>query len=328
MKVIITVDTEADGAWSQAERVTVENLGALPRFQALCDRYGMKPTYLCTYEVARADAFEPLVEWQREGRCEVGAHLHPWTNPPFTTRDALDLDRSEYPGYPSELPIERFRAKMRVLGDAITERTGQAPTSYRAGRWGFAREHIPVLVELGYLVDCSVTPLVDRRPYPGLRAGGPDFRRAPVAPYRLAADDICAPGDSPLWEVPVTVVHPRALMRSSALARRAWTTLKRVRGAGLLNRALALEPSWFRPYPQMNARKLGRVYEVARQLGLPVIEMMFHSSELLAGASESFPDARSIERVFAMLEATLKRLHADGCAGVTLSDYARSLAAA
>lgn len=325
MKVVITIDTEADGAWSASDQVRVENLRALPRFQALCDRYGMKPTYLCTYEVARADGFAPLVEWQRAGRCEVGAHLHPWTNPPFSHAGAVDIDTSEYPGYPSELPIDRFRDKMRALGDAIGERTGRAPTSYRAGRWGFSAAHIPVLVELGYVVDCSVTPLVDRRPYKGLRDGGPDFRRAPVAPYRLAPDDICAPGGSALWEVPVTIFYPRAAMRRSALLRRAWGLAKRVRGAGLLNRALSLEPLWFRPYPTMNARKLERVYRIARAAGLPLVEMMFHSSELWPGTSESFPDERSIERVFAMLEATLARLAADGCQGVTLSDYARTL---
>ena len=323
MKVVITVDTEADGAWSQGERVTVDNLQAMPRFQALCERYGMKPTYLCTYEVARADAFAPLVEWERAGRCEIGAHLHPWTNPPFTTAGDIAVDPAEYPGYPSELTPAQFRAKLTTLGEALRARTGRAPTSYRAGRWGFAAEHIDVLVELGYLVDCSVTPLVDRRGNKGLRAGGPDFRRAPVAPYRLSTRDICAPGESPLWEVPVTVVYRRRVMRRSALLRRTWSLAKQVRGFGLLNRAFGLEPSWFRPYPHMNARKLVDVYRVARKMELPLVEMMFHSSELLAGASESFPDAASIERAFAMLEETLATLHADGCRGVTLSDFVR-----
>jgi len=321
MKAVITIDTEADGAWSQGDRVTVENLHAMPRFQALCDRYGMKPTYLCTYEVARAKAFEPLVQWEKEGRCEIGAHLHPWTNPPFTRADAVDLDSSEYPGYPSELPIDRFRAKMVALGEALRARTGRAPTSYRAGRWGFAREHIPVLLELGYIVDCSVTPLIDRRINKGLREGGPDFRGAPIFPYRLSTSDICAAGDSPLWEVPVTIVYPRTAMRRSALARRAWSMLKRVRGAGILQRTLSLDPSWFRPYGYMNARKLRTVYRIARAQGLPLVEMMFHSSELMAGGSDEFPDARAIERAFGMLESTLATLHADGVRGVTLSEF-------
>jgi hypothetical protein len=51
---------------------------------------------------------------------------------------------------------------------------------------------------------------------------------------------------------------------------------------------------------------------------------MFHSSELLAGASPSFPDAASIERAFEMLEKTFAKLHADGCEGVTLSEFVRN----
>jgi hypothetical protein len=324
LKVVITIDTEADDAWRQGERITVENLHAMPRLQALCDRYGMKPTYLCTYEVARAEAFAPLVKWQDDGRCEIGAHLHPWTNPPFQTSGAVHIDPSEYPGYPSELLPDRFRAKMIALGQLLRERCGRAPTSYRAGRWGFAPEHIPVLLELGYIVDCSVTPLIDRRRNQGLRAGGPDFRRAPLAPYRLSPDDICAPGDSALWEVPVTVVHTSALMRRSAWARTSWSLLKRVRGAGALQRLFALDPTWFRPYPHMDAKKLLRVYRRARALGVPVIEMMLHSSELMAGASDDFPDAPSIERAFAMLEETLATLAAEGCRGVTLSEFVRT----
>jgi hypothetical protein len=327
VKVVLTIDTEGDGAWTQKDDVTVDNLRALPRFQALCDRYGMKPTYLCTYEVARAADFAPLVAWQKEGRCEIGAHLHPWTNPPFTHEGAFDLDRTEYPGYPSELTADRFRAKMRVLGDLIASRTGRTPTSYRAGRWGFSKEQIPVLLELGYLVDTSVTPLIDRRHDRGVRDPGPDFRDAPLAPYRLATNDVCAAGDSRLWEVPVTIVRASGAsraMRKSDSAQWAWSKIRGVRGSGLLNRALTLEPQWFRPYPTMNAEKLIRVYRTARDLGMPLVDMMFHSSELLAGASPTFPDQRSIERVFAMLEETFAQLHADGCEGVTLSDFVRS----
>jgi hypothetical protein len=329
MQAIITVDTEADGAWDYGatSKVTVENLAHLPRFQALCDRYGMKPTYLCTYEVAKSDAFATLVEWQRDGRAELGAHLHPWTNPPFEN-GAIDFDASEYPGYPSELALDQFRAKMTALTELIAERSGRRPTSYRAGRWGFAREHVRVLVELGYLVDCSVTPLTDRRPFKGVRQPGPDFRRAPVHPYRLSEDDVCTPGASALVEVPVTVLQPRALLRNSPLARKGYQLLKRVRGAaGLLNRVVRTEPLWFRPYPDMTPQRMRQICRLARELELPVVEMMFHSSELMPGGSESFASAASIEWVHALLEATMRDLRADGIEGVTLTDFARAFAA-
>jgi hypothetical protein len=73
----------------------------------------------------------------------------------------------------------------------------------------------------------------------------------------------------------------------------------------------------------MSARKLRLVYRTAQKLELPVVEMMLHSSELLAGASPSFPDRASIERVYAMLEGILETMHAEGCTGVTLTNFAR-----
>ncbi len=330
MDVILTVDTEADGQWEADGQVRVANLDYVPRFQRLCEEFGFKPVYLCTYEVMVARRFgETLAHWAREGTCEIGAHLHPWTNPPFRGgADVVDFDRSEYPGYPSELPLESFRAKMEVLTGLIVAKTGRAPRSYRAGRWGFCKEHVPILRELGYTVDCSVTPHVDRRGFKGVAEGGPDFRGAPVVPYELSADDICASGSSGLLEVPVTIVHTQRLMRESPRVRESFEHLRRVPGVSLLNRALKLEPTWFRPYPSMSKRRFRQVYDVAVEMGLPCLEMMFHSSELMPGGSGSFPTAGSIERLFAMLESTFAFLAQKGCTGVTLGDFAEKHARA
>ncbi len=329
MDVIVTVDTEADGQWEADGRVRVQNLDYVPRFQRMSEEYGIVPVYLCTYEVMVSRRFdETLAYWAKRGSCEIGAHLHPWTNPPYRGgADVVDFDRSEYPGYPSELPLETFRAKMAVLTDLIRVKTGRPPRSYRAGRWGFCKEHIAVLRELGYTVDCSVTPHVDRRGFKGVAQGGPDFRGAPVTPYELSDDDICASGTSGLLEVPVTIVHTQRLMRESPRAQETFGRLRRFPGAGLVNRALKLEPTWFRPYPTMNARRMRKVYEVARELELPCLEMMFHSSELMPGGSESFPTASSIERLFAMLESTFAFLAARGCTGISLGDFAEKYTA-
>lgn len=325
MKVILTVDTEADDQWDGSEKVTTKNLAFIPRFQALCEEYGMKPTYLCTYEVVVSDIFQTTLRaYQDAGNAEIGTHLHPWTNPPFSGGPGVTVfDKSEYPSYPSELPSRVFRDKMRVLTDVIAEKTGVAPTSYRAGRWGFSADHIEVLLDLGYTVDCSVTPLVDRSMYKGVNAYGPDYRTAPVSPYVLDARDVCRAGQSGLLEVPVTIVYTHPLMQKSALARSLFYRAKGLRVTGLLNRALRLEPSWFRPYPSMSTRRMKKVHAVASALELPVLEMMFHSSELMPGGSESFPTAQSIEKLFAMIRGTLAHLSESGCEGVTLSEFAR-----
>ena len=57
MKLILTVDTEADNQWDAEVELTTDNLGHVPRFQALCDRFEFPPTYLCTHEVVTSAAF-------------------------------------------------------------------------------------------------------------------------------------------------------------------------------------------------------------------------------------------------------------------------------
>jgi hypothetical protein len=212
---------------------------------------------------------------------------------------------------------------MKVLTDLIAEKTGVAPTSYRAGRWGFCADHVQVLLDLGYIVDCSVTPLVDRSSYKGVSHFGPDYRTAPVTPYILDRRDVCKPGTSGLLELPVTILYTHPLMRKSALFRGLFHRAKGFRATGLLNRALTLDPSWFRPYPTMNTRRMKKVHEVARAQGLPMMEMMFHSSELMPGGSESFPTEKSIEKLYDMMRGTFVHLAKNGCQGVTLSDFAR-----
>ena len=189
--------------WTCHRRITpVRNLRALPRFQALCDRHGVRPTYVVTWSVASDDeAVSTLRRWVDEGRAEVGTHLHPWTTPPFGPHD-------DDAAFPCELPDDALRAKLVNLTELITARFGRAPTSYRAGRFGLDGRTLRELAALGYTVDSSVTPHSSWRSYAGLRGGrgGPDFSTAPLAPYRPSLDDPCAHGASQLLEVPLTKI--------------------------------------------------------------------------------------------------------------------------
>ena len=198
MKLILTVDTEADNQWDVGAELTTDNLGYVPRFQALCEHFEFPPTYLCTYEVVTSAVFDgTLGQPARNGHAEIGAHLHPWSTPPF---DAVWDDADRGHPYPSELPTELFQSKLRTLTATLSDRLGQAPTSYRAGRWGFSAAQVAPMVRLGYLVDCSITPLVSWVGDLGLREGGPDFRKAPLAPYGLSQRDVCEAGNSGLLE--------------------------------------------------------------------------------------------------------------------------------
>ncbi len=319
MDFVITIDTEPDNQWTGASAVTTENLRAIPRFQALCDHYGFPPTYLCTFEVISSPAFdEILAPYRRQGTAEIGAHLHPWTTPPFDPQ--WDAPGRSSP-YPSELPPALFVRKLRTLTEALAAKLGAPPRSYRAGRWGFSAAHIAPLLDEGYQVDASVTPLVDWRD-PGARERGQDYTRAPVCPYFMAWSDPSRPGASDLLEVPVTIVHTNALMRRSALLRTLYRRHRKARLVRALNRVFQIAPQWFRPFADMSVARLEAVYRTARRLRLPVIQMMFHSSELMPGASPHNPTPADVERLYERLDSLFDRLARDGVRGVTLGAFA------
>jgi hypothetical protein len=89
---LFVVDTEGDDEWTRPRLLpSLHNLHALPRFQALCERYGVRPTYVVTHSVATDAPGAALLRAIADaGRAEIGAHLHPWTTPhgraPTTTR--------------------------------------------------------------------------------------------------------------------------------------------------------------------------------------------------------------------------------------------------
>ena len=321
MKLIITIDTEGDDQWDPALPRSTENIRFIPRFQALCERYGFPPTYLCTYDVAAAPAFdEVLLPLHRSGRAEIGAHLHPWTTPPLSRWDRSATDAA----YPSELPPGVFARKLECLTDLLARKLGASPRSYRAGRWGLSAAHIPVLLQLGYIVDCSVTPLLSWGD-PGARERGQDYSDAPVRPYFMAWGDPAREGASGLLEVPVTILCTNGVMRGSPLFRAAYRRYRKTWSARVLNRMFSIAPRWFRPFSDMSVARMKSVYDTAQQLDLPAVEMMFHSSELMPNGSPHNPTAESVERLYERLDQIFAYLRQQRAAGVTLSAFAESI---
>jgi hypothetical protein len=323
MDLIVTIDTEGDDAWRRSKtELSTENLAFIAPFQDLCDRYGVKPTYLCTWEVVEDPRFESLRGYQEAGLAEIGTHLHPWTSPPME-RPQNGIDLGALHAFPSELEPALFADKLRLLTERIYERTGSQPRSYRAGRWGFSAEHIPTLIELGYLVDCSVTPCVSWEHTSGFAQNGPDFRTAPSAPYFLDRDDVRRSGQSTLLEVPMTILFTNQRMARSRRLQDLYSRYRRTLPARAINKLFRLEPQWFRPYPHMTFERLKAIYEAAVRERLPAIEMMFHSSELMPGGSPYHRDRAAVGRLNEKLEQVFGYLQEQSCRAMTLTAFAR-----
>jgi len=114
---LITIDTEGDNLWRNHRSITTENTGYLPRFQALCERYGFKPTWLTNYEMATDPAFVEFgkdVIARKQG--EIGMHLHAWNSPPEAP---LTDDDWRWQPFLIEYPDAVLRDKVAYMTDLL-----------------------------------------------------------------------------------------------------------------------------------------------------------------------------------------------------------------
>jgi peptidoglycan/xylan/chitin deacetylase (PgdA/CDA1 family) len=311
MYLLVGIDTESDNQWDARARAhpTFDNLYALPKLHALFARHRVRPTYVITYPVARdARAASILRELHQERTAEIGAHHHAWETPPCTADDT-----HRHP-YACNLPIEQFEAQLQQLTDAIEAAVGAQPRTYRSGRFGFAAAHVAALERLKYDIDSSVAPL-----FYEAHKGGPDFVGAPVSPYFLAYDDVCAPGTSNVLEIPISSALnrrlPAWLERAYARAPAPYTT-KRVLRALRMAHVVWLRPSY---------SSLDEMQALARRLSAasaPALNLLFHSSEAIVGGSPYNRSTAELTAFFDRLERFFGfALHELGATPVTFSEF-------
>ncbi len=313
-RLLVGIDTEGDNQWDVASREhqTFENVHALERLHARFERHGVRPTYLVTHPVVTDPrSADVLARVLARGNCEIGAHHHAWETPPCTLEDVR-----RHP-YALALPIGQFEEQLQALTAAIQDRIGVRPVSYRSGRFGFSACHVSPLERAGYVVESSVAPL-----FYEAHKHGPDFVGAPASPYYLAYDDARRPGTSNVLEIPVSAGlsrrAPKWLERLYGRAPRPYTTRRVLRKLGIA-RVMWLRPSY---------SSLADMKGLARRLaadGTPQLNVLFHSSEAIAGAS---PYNRTDEELTAFFEKLDAFLHFAveelGAAPATLGEFGSS----
>lgn len=313
--LLVGIDTEADDQWSEKGRgqLSVQNALRLPALQALFEEFGARPTYVVTYEMATRDESVPILkELARSGRCEIGAHLHPWTSPPFRPEDVAAHT------YPHNLPTELLERQLTELTHVIEATLGVRPTSYRAGRNGLDGRSLRVLERLGYTVDSSVDPLFNEK-----RKGGAVFAGAPLLPYHPDYDDVRRAGHSRILEVPITAATDPPLPKS---LERLYALLPPIPYRGALKR-LGMEAVWLRP----SYSPLPSMLALAKRLFFrktPCLNIIFHSSEVLPGGSPYTPDEASVTRFLDDLKRLLDFLTGSlGAVGRTYAEFQKEWAA-
>lgn len=265
--LLVVVDTEEEFDWNAPfDRLStsVRNIDSQPLAQSLFDAAGIVPTYCIDYPVATTQSavavLRPILE---AGRCEIGAHLHPWVNPPH--EETVSARNS----FASNLPPLLRRQKLEALRDAISANYGLPPTVYKAGRYGIGADTPDTLRALGFTADTSVVPHSDFTPI-----HGPDFRALPDRPF-LAAD---------LAEVPLSVHFAG---RAAAAGPVLYPWLDRLRAArlpGIAARLGLLERLRLSPEGH-DFTDMRRQTEAALAQGHRYFVLTYHSSTLMPGGS-------------------------------------------
>ena len=265
-RFLLTVDTEEEFDWSapfdrESRRVTIGE--SMQCGQNYFRAAGVRPLYVTDYPVIDDPRVGPmLAEWQAEDEADIGAHCHPWVNPPH--EEAVSATNS----FAGNLPEALEREKISRLRDRIAEVTGKTPVSFRAGRYGVGPNTGRILTDLGFQLDTSVRSRFD---YSG--EDGPDFSGLPVKPWRVGPDKA-------LIELPLSTAYVGALAGIGDTFLPALT-----RGglaAGLLSRSGLLQRIPLTP-EGISAAHAIRAIDALLASGLKLLVFSFHSPTLAPG---------------------------------------------
>ena len=273
--LVVVVDTEEEFDWNapfDPASTSVENIAHQHLAQDAFDAHGVVPTYVMDYPVASTPASVAVLgSFLEAGRCEIGAHLHPWVNPP------AEEEVNTFHSYACNLPGDLMRRKLEVLTETITASFGQRPRVYKAGRYGVGPETPAVLRDLGYEADTSVVPHTE---FGG--DGGPDFRGLPDQPFITS---------SGMLEVPLSVGFAGWAASAGPLLYGLLDRARRFRAPGVAARLGALERLRLSPEGH-SLDDMMRQTRAGLSRGQQYFVLTYHSSSLMPGGS---PYARTLQ---------------------------------
>lgn len=297
---VLSIDTEEEWDWSgpfPEKNFDVDNVQHLPKFHSICHELGIKPTYFVDYAVANDEsAADVLRQAQQLGNCEIGAHLHPWCNPPYFGAVG------EAESHVVNLPKEQVEQKLQVLTNKLVEQFGTQPRSFRTGRWGIDATTMQLLVKYGYNVDSSVYPYYENEYF--------SCHGAPNLPYW---PDISAPlrsgNQRDIFELPVTAGFNRWDFDLSNQIHKAIShpVITWARLVGMAWHTNLLRKTYLSP--ELNsAEDMLKLCRIAIDKGYPVLHMFMHSSSLIDNNNSLLGNENAFEFVTHSVKTVVKTL--------------------
>lgn len=270
---ILSIDTEEEWDWSgpfPQQHGEVKNVTHIPEFHSTITRFGIRPTYFVDYAALDCQqSVNHLNSVYQQNNCEIGAHLHPWCNPPYFG------EVNEFESHVVNLPIEQVEQKMYALMSKVKQTLGVSAKSFRSGRWGINSQVLKLLIKQGINLDSSVYPLYQNEFFSCLGA--------PPTPYWPDFNDpLQESAQRDIFELPVTVGFNRSNFELSNKIHSLFSSpnLSWTRFNGLAWHSKMLRKYYLSP-ELCSVADMQDLCKVVIEKGYPVLHMYMHSSSLL-----------------------------------------------
>lgn len=300
----ITIDTEPDCDihWKRSQPLTFDSvLSGIPNIlRPIWNLYKIKPVYFVSPEVINNEQCCQILKNEIKAGAEIGTHLHSeYIEPQIKYNKADGTASNEFPcfAYSNEIEFE----KIKNLTDLIKQKLNIQPISYRAARYGADLNTIKSLQKLDYKIDSSVTPNIDWS-----YAGGPNHSSALKQPYFISDNDLYKSGNTKLLEVPITISKKRFPILPDK-----WMFYR-----------------WLRPTLMTCFEMKMLVNEYLFNFKNPVLNMMFHSMEIIPGKTPFVRTVFGQTRFLRRLKKIIQYMRKKGFENKTLSSiYAEQICA-
>lgn len=315
MKFLITIDTEGDNLWVRPSEIKTANSRFLYDFQNLCDRYSFPVSYFVNYEMACCSEFLDFFNHSlHDDNSEIGTHIHFWNSPPVSK-----LTKNDYFYHPfaTDYPSHIIHEKLAYMTELISENFGVMPKSHRAGRWALNQTYIDSLIEFGYEVDCSVTPLVNWSKTKGSPSGSGGSNYENFNPHKAFVFKHSTKNKM-LKQLPMTIDYIGFDHFLSKNAIKAFLSNIKNRSPFFFKKKV-----WLRPNGK-NLDDMLNLVDSCVDKGVDYLEFMLHSSELMPGGSPTFMDDSDIEKLYKDLNLLFQHI-SKYASGSTVSNYAYQL---
>jgi len=274
---LLSIDTEEEWDWSgdfPHENFSVTNVVKIAQFHEFCEKHAIRPTYFTDYAVANDPASSDILRTiLSHNTCEIGAHLHPWCNPPYYGRTG------EKESHVVNLPIDQVERKLDSLIEILIKNLNTTPNAFRTGRWGINGKILSLLEKKGFQIDSSMFPYFTHEYF--------DCDQTPLLPYWPDYENPMTFGSQRnLMEIPVTVGFNRKnydLMRS-VYNNISHPHLDKLRLVAIFWHTFLMRKLYLSP-EMTTSHDMCLLVNTALANDLPVIHMFLHSSSLIDGAT-------------------------------------------